>query len=134
MVAAQELLDYLLHMRAELSSLFFGVMDLKERHAELGLRIMGVEGGELPDAGQFPMSSIELAVFVEHLDHLLRGSHPDCLAHVDKGDRVEVFLHLDMTIGMDFSRAPLTELGFPFPTALLSSSRIDPNYRPLPKA
>lgn len=70
---------------------------------------MGVEGEELPDAGQFPMSDDGLAVFVEHLDHLLCGSHPDCLAHVNKGDRVEVLLHLDMTIGIDFSRAPLTE-------------------------
>src|SRR3990167_1592537 len=97
-------------MTTEPSGLFLGVMDLKARHAEFSLRVVGVEGGEFSNPAKSPMSGDGLAVFVEDLDHLLGHAYPNHLAHVDKGNRVEVFLHLDMTVRMDLGRAPLTEL------------------------
>ena len=56
------------------------------------------------------MSGKGLAVLTEDFHDFLRESDPDFLAGVDKRDRVEIFLHLDMAIGMDFGLPPLAEL------------------------
>ena len=97
-------------MGAESLGLLFAMTDFKASHAELGLWIMGVESGEFTDALRSHMDGYRLAIFVEDLDELLCHAHPDFLAHVDKGDRVEVLLYLNVTIRMDLGRTPLAEL------------------------
>ena len=94
-------------MGAKLFGLFLGVTDFKTRHAQLGFGIMKVIGGELSDPHQSRVSGKGLAVLAKHFHHLLDEPDPDPLADVDKGDRVEVFLHLDMAVGMDFGLPPL---------------------------
>src|ERR1700754_1024502 len=97
-------------MDAQLFGLFFGVMDLEARHAEFFLGVMGIVGGELADAGKAAMSRDGLAVLTKDFHHLFSEPDSDVLTDIDKGNRIEVFLHLDMTIGMDFSLPPLTYL------------------------
>lgn len=97
-------------MGAQSSGLFLGVTDFKASHTQFGLRLMGVKGRELTNTHKFPMSRYGLAVFIEDLDHFLCHPYPDPLTHVDKGDGVEVLLYLNMTVGMDFGRTPLTNL------------------------
>ena len=53
------------------------------------------------------MSGKGLAVLTKDFHHLVGAPDSDLLTDVDKGNRIEVFLHLDMTIGMDFGVAPL---------------------------
>ena len=77
-------------------------MDLEARHTEFFLRIVGIEGGELADAPQSAMCGNRLAVF--------RESDSELLTDIDKRHRIEVFLHLDMAVGMDFGPAPLASL------------------------
>ena len=87
--------------------MFLSVTDFKARHAQLGFGIMEIIGGELSDPHQSGVSGKGLAVLTKHFHNFLGEPDPDPLADVDKGDRVEVFLHLDMAVGMDFSMAPL---------------------------
>ena len=95
-------------MGTESVGLCCGVMDLKAGHTEFGFRVVSVEGGELADAVELAMSGDGLAVFVEDLDELLRDTGPDLLVHIDKGDGVEVFVHLNMAIGVDLSDGELS--------------------------
>src|SRR5439155_5849738 len=103
----EQLVDQLLDVRAKLLGLLFGVMDLEARHAEFFLGIMGIVGGELADPRQSAMSREGLAVFTKDFHHLVGEPDSDVLTDIDKGNRVKVFLHLDMTIGMDFGAPPL---------------------------
>src|SRR5207253_10562129 len=85
-------------------------MDLEARHTELFLGIVRIEGGEFADAGQAAVSGNRLAVLTKDFHHLLGEPHSEFLTDIDKGNRIEVFLHLDMTVGMDFGPAPLAYL------------------------
>ena len=53
------------------------------------------------------MSGQGLAVLTKDFDHFFCEAHSDVLADIDEGNRIEIFLHLDVTIGMDFGCAPL---------------------------
>jgi hypothetical protein len=86
------------------------VTDFEAGHAELSFGIMEVIGGELADPLQSCVGGQGLAVLTEDLHDLFRQPDPDLLADIDKGDGVEVFFHLDMTIGMDFGLPSLAEL------------------------
>src|SRR6266545_2490913 len=97
-------------MGTEPGGLLLGVMDFKAGHTEFILGIVGIIGGELSDTGKSAMSGNGLAVLTKNFYDFFTQAHPDFLADVDVGDRVEVFLHLDMAVGMDFSRAPLAHL------------------------
>ena len=68
---------------------------------------MGIVGGEFTDSGQSAMGRDRLAVFAEDLHHFFAEPDSELLADVDKRYRVEVFLYLDMTIGMNLGAAPL---------------------------
>src|ERR671911_3241459 len=107
MVGGEKFIHQLLYLRAKLLGLGFGVMDLEARHTEFFRGIVGIEGGELADACQSAMCGNRLAVLTTDLHHLLAKPHSEFLTDIDKGDRIEVFLHLDMTVGMDFGPAPL---------------------------
>ena len=107
MGATEQLVDQFLDNRAQLFGLVLGVADFEARHAELFFGIMEIVGGELPDAFKSCVSGKGLAVLAEDFHDFLSESDPDFLADVDKGDRVEVFLHLDMAVGMDFRLRPL---------------------------
>ncbi len=110
MVAREQLVDQLLDMGADLFGLLLGVTDFEARYAKLFFWIMEIIGGELSDAPKSWVRGKALAVLAEEFDDFLRESDPDYLADVNKGDRVEVFFHLDMAVGMDFSLPPLAEL------------------------
>ena len=56
------------------------------------------------------MNGDGLAVFVKNLDELLGATNPDLLVHIDEGNRIEVFVHLDVAIGVNLGVAPLAEL------------------------
>ena len=53
------------------------------------------------------MSGKGLAVLTKDFHHLIGEPDSELLTDIDKGNRIEVFLHLDMTIGMDFGAPPL---------------------------
>src|SRR5512145_2872981 len=110
MGATEQLVDQFFDIGAELFGLLLGVADFEARYAELFLWIMEIVGGELPDAPRSCVRGKALAVLTEDFDDFLGEPDPDFLSNVDKGDRVEVFLHLDMAVGMDFGLAPLAEL------------------------
>ena len=99
MVGLEKFIHQLLYLWAKLLGSCFGVMDLEARHTEFFLRIVGIEGGELAEAPQSAMCGNRLAVF--------RESDSELLTDTDKRHRIEVFLHLDMAVGMDFGPAPL---------------------------
>src|ERR1700694_2163238 len=86
------------------------MMDLEARHTEFFLGIVGIIGGELADAGKSPVGGNGLAVLAKHFHHLLGEPDSEFLTDLDKGNRIEVFLHLYVTIGMDFGPAPLAHL------------------------
>ena len=94
-------------MGAELFGLLLGVTDFKARHAQLGFGRMKVIGGEVSDPHQSRVNGKGLAVLTKHFHHFLGEPAPDPLADIDLGDRVEVFLHLDMLVGIGFGLAPL---------------------------
>ena len=106
-VGREQFLYQLLDVRAKLLGLLFGVMDLEARDAEFLLGIMAIVGGEFADAGYSAMGREGLAVLAKDFHQLVGEPDSDLLTDVDKGNRVEVFLHLDMTIGMDFGAPPL---------------------------
>ena len=59
------------------------------------------------------MNGDGLAVFVEDLDELLGATgatNPNLLVHIDERNRIEVFVHLDVAIGVNLGVAPLAEL------------------------
>src|SRR5437660_5992009 len=70
-------------------------MDLEARHTEFFLGIVRIEGGEFADAGQAAVSGNRLAVLTKDFHHLLGEPHSEFLTDIDKGNRIEVFLHLD---------------------------------------
>ncbi len=110
MVATEEFFDQLFDVRTESLGLFLGVMDFKPGHTELGFGVVSVGGGELTRSTKPSMNGNGLAIFVKDLDELLGATSPDLLAHIDEGTRIEVFVHLDVAIGVNLSVAPLAEL------------------------
>ena len=56
------------------------------------------------------MNGYGLAVFVEDLDELLGATNPNLLVHIDERNRVEVFIHLDVAIGVNLGVTKLAEL------------------------
>ena len=109
-LVGEKLIDELLDRSSEFLRLVLGVTDFETRHAEFVLGVMGIVGGELSDTGQSAMRRNRLAILAEDLHHLFGEPDSELLADIDKRYRVEVFLHLDMTIGMDFGAAPLAQL------------------------
>src|SRR6266511_2818244 len=89
------------------------MMDLEARHTEFFLGIVGIIGGEFPDAGKSAMSGDGQAVLTKHFHHLFSEPDSEFLTDIDKGNRIEVFLHLDMAIGMDlnFYSVPFVYVG-----------------------
>src|SRR5205823_14250588 len=100
--------DGLLHVRASLFGLFLGVMDFKARHTEFVLGIVRIVGGELPEPRHSAMSRNRLAVLPKDFHQLVSEPDSNVLTYIHEGNRREVFLHLDVTIGMDFGSAPFT--------------------------
>ena len=56
------------------------------------------------------MNGYGLAVFVKNLDELLGATNPNLLVHIDERNRIEVFVHRDMAIGVNLGVTKLAEL------------------------
>ena len=56
------------------------------------------------------MNGYGLAVFVKNLDELLGATNLKLLVHIDERNRIEVFVHLDMAIGVNLGVTKLAEL------------------------
>ena len=100
----------MLDVGTEPLGLFLGVMDLEPGHAEFGFGVVSVGGGELTGSTESSMNGYGLAVFVKNLDELLGATNPNLLVHIDERNRIEVFVHLDVAIGVNLGVAPLAEL------------------------
>src|SRR4051812_44622911 len=110
MLSRAKLIDEFVNIGAEDFRLLLSVADFEPSDGELGLRIMKIIGRELANAAQSQVSGQRKSVLTENFHHFVGESHTELLADVDERNRVEVFLHLNMTIGVDLRRAPLTHL------------------------
>src|SRR5690606_758952 len=108
-IAMHELVDHLLRLRPDALGFPQRHADIKAGQAQLFFRIVPLVRRKLTRSSEAPMHSERLMIAAKYLNQSRCFSHSHHASHSQKWHRIEVFLHLHMTVRMHFARAPLRD-------------------------